>query len=937
VNKLIPLGILLGVSLPLLAAPTLVSQQTKTAGQLAIPYQMYKLDNGLTVILAPDHSDPLVHLDVTYHVGSSRETVGKSGFAHFFEHMMFQGSKHVGDQEHMRIINEAGGDMNGTTNKDRTNYYETVPANQLEKVLWLEADRMGFLLDAVSQKKFEIQRATVKNERGQRVDNQPYGLVSERMGEALYPRTHPYSWQPIGYVEDLDRVGVDDLKQFFLRWYGPNNATLTLGGDFDTKQALAWIEQYFGTIPRGPDVAEPAPEPVSLPETRYITLEDKIHLPLLYISYPTVALGDPQEPALDLFADVLGGSASSMLYQSLVKSGKALEVGASHYCEELACTLTVYAYPNPAVDGSLKTLKGEVDKVIGDFAQRGLTPDDLEKAISKYRASTIWGLDSVEGKVSQLAMGQVLAGDPGYVFKSLDAIGKVTPEQVRAAYDKFIAGKHAVVMSVVPKGKTDWQVAKPNFTPAKRELPDYSKHDAALPLRPVTDRFDRSVQPKVSDAVSAKVPAIWHGKLDKDIEIIGSQSDEIPAVSIMIALPGGIRAESKGELGLANLTAAMMEQGSVRLSEAQLSDELQKLGASIEFSSAQYNNLITISSLTDKLPQTLTLVKELWQRPGLREADFERTKAQLLQGMKQSEQQPEWLAGQAFRELIYGKESRLGEPADGVPADVAKLTLSDVKRFYQNYYNPSNAKVVVVGDVTQKQVEDQLGFLTEWKGTAPELGSLKPAGAQAKPGIYLVDKPGAPQSVIRIGRRAMAFDTTGDYFTAGLMNFNLGGNFNSRINLNLREDKGYTYGASSGFAANREVGVFSTGANVRADATVDAIRQFLKELDGYRASGPTPVELAYMRSAVSQQDALSYETLNQKAGFLLQMIMYDLKPDFVQAQSQLIKTVSQETLKRSATHWLDPDQMVIVVVGDKQKLEKPLAELHLPIYPLQLP
>lgn len=936
-NKLIPLGILLGVSLPLLAAPTLVSQQTKTTGQLAIPYQMYKLDNGLTVILAPDHSDPLVHLDVTYHVGSSRETVGKSGFAHFFEHMMFQGSKHVGDQEHMRIINEAGGDMNGTTNKDRTNYYETVPANQLEKVLWLEADRMGFLLDAVSQKKFEIQRATVKNERGQRVDNQPYGLVSERMGEALYPRTHPYSWQPIGYVEDLDRVGVDDLKQFFLRWYGPNNATLTLGGDFDTKQALAWIEQYFGTIPRGPDVAEPTPEPVSLPETRYITLEDKVHLPLLYISYPTVALGDPQEPALDLFADVLGGSASSMLYQSLVKSGKALEVGASHYCEELACTLTVYAYPNPAVDGSLKTLKGEVDKVIGDFAQRGLTSDDLEKAISKYRASTIWGLDSVEGKVSQLAMGQVLAGDPGYVFKSLDAIGKVTPEQVRAAYDKFIAGKPAVVMSVVPKGKTDWQVAKPNFTPAKRELPDYSKHDAALPLRPVTDRFDRSVQPKVSDAVSAKVPAIWHGKLDKDIEIIGSQSDEIPAVSIMIALPGGIRAESKGELGLANLTAAMMEQGSVRLSEAQLSDELQKLGASIEFSSAQYNNLITISSLTDKLPQTLTLVKELWQRPGLREADFERTKAQLLQGMKQSEQQPEWLAGQAFRELIYGKESRLGEPAEGVPADVAKLTLSDVKRFYQNYYNPSNAKVVVVGDVTQQQVEDQLGFLTEWKGTAPELGSLKPAGAQAKPGIYLVDKPGAPQSVIRIGRRAMAFDTTGDYFTAGLMNFNLGGNFNSRINLNLREDKGYTYGASSGFAANREVGVFSTGANVRADATVDAIRQFLKELDGYRASGPTPVELAYMRSAVSQQDALSYETLNQKAGFLLQMIMYDLKPDFVQAQSQLIKTVSQETLKRSATHWLDPDQMVIVVVGDKQKLEKPLAELHLPIYPLQLP
>ena len=936
-NKLIPLSMLLGFSLPVLAAPTLVSEQVKQEGKLGIPYQMYKLDNGLTVILAPDHSDPLVHLDVTYHVGSSRETVGKSGFAHFFEHMMFQGSKHVGDQEHMRIINEAGGDMNGTTNKDRTNYYETVPANQLEKVLWLEADRMGFLLDAVSQKKFEIQRATVKNERAQRIDNQPYGLVGERVGEALYPRTHPYSWQPIGYVEDLDRVDVNDLKQFFLRWYGPNNATLTLGGDFDTKQALAWIEQYFGSIPRGPDVAEPTPQPATLPATRYVTLEDKVHLPLLYISYPTVSLGDPQEPALDIFADVLGGSASSMLYQSLVKTGKAIEAGASHSCEELACTLTVYAYPNPAADGSLKTLKGEVDKVIGEFAQRGIKPADLEKAISSYRASAIWGLDSIEGKVSQLAMGQVLARDPDYVFKNLDAIARVKGSDVKAAYDKFIQNKPAVVLSVVPKGKSDWQAATPNFTPAKRELPDYSKHDKVLAERPVKDDFDRSVQPKAADAVSVKVPAIWRGKLGKGIEIIGTHSDEIPAVSIMIALPGGIRAEGKGELGLASLTAAMLEQGTTRLSEAELSDELQNLGASISVSSAQYNNLITISSLADKLPETLALVREVLLQPGLREADFERLKTQMLQGMKQSEQQPEWLAGQAFRELVYGKQNRLGQPSDGVLADVEKLTLADVKRFYEAYYNPANAKVVVTGDVTAQQVESGLAFLTQWQGAAPTLGDLKPRGEQAKPGIYLVDKPGAPQSVIRIGRRAMPFDTTGDYFIANLMNFNLGGNFNSRINLNLREDKGYTYGASSGFQANREAGIFATGANVRIDATADAIRQFLKEMDGYRASGPTPVELAYMRSAVSQQDALSYETLGQKAGFLLQMIMYDLKPDYVQAQSNLIKTVSPEALKASAARWLNPADMVIVVVGDKQKLEKPLKELHLPIYPLQLP
>ncbi|MEW7865809.1 M16 family metallopeptidase [Aeromonas diversa] len=921
----------------MLAAPTLVAEQGKEPGKLAIPYQMYRLDNGLTVILAPDKSDPLVHLDVTYHVGSAREVVGKSGFAHFFEHMMFQGSKHVGDQEHMRLINEAGGTMNGTTNRDRTNYYETVPANQLEKVLWLEADRMGFLLDAVSQKKFEIQRSTVKNERAQRIDNQPYGLVGERVGEALYPRTHPYSWQPIGYVEDLDRVGVDDLKQFFLRWYGPNNATLTLGGDFEPKQALAWIEQYFGPIPRGPEVAEPTPEPVTLPETRYVTLEDKVHLPLLYISYPTVALGDPQEPALDMFADVLGGSASSMLYQSLVNTGKAVDVGASHYCEELACTLTVYAYPNPAVDGSLKTLKAEVDKVIGQFAQRGVQQDDLEKAINKYRASTIWGLSSVEGKVSQLAMGQVFMQDPNYLFKSLDAIGKVQPEQVKAAYDKFIAGKPAVVLSVVPKGKLDWQAAKPNFTPAERTLPDYSKHEQALPVRTVKDDFDRSVQPKAGAAVSVTVPTTWHGKLDKGIEIIGTRSDEIPAVSITIALPGGIRAEGKDQLGIANLTAAMLGQGSERLTEAQLSDELQKLGSGISFSSAQYNNLITISSLTDKLPQTLALVQELLFQPGLRAADFERTKNQILQGMQQSRQQPAWIAEQVGRELVYGKQTRLGQPTDGTLKDVEKLTLADVKAFWQRYYNPANARIVVAGDVDQATIEQGLSFLTRWQGKVPELGNLKPTEPQAKPGIYLVDKPGAPQSVIRIGRRALPYDATGEYFEAGLMNFNLGGNFNSRINLKLREEKGYTYGASSGFMANRDAGVFAVGADVRADATVDAIRQVLLELDKYRKEGPSANEMEYLRSAVTQQDALSYETLDQKAGFLLQMIMYQLGPDFVARQGEIIKTIKPQALKALAERWLDPAQMVIVVVGDRKALEKPLQELHLPIYPLPAP
>lgn len=346
---------------------TLVEQVLPKEGSTVIPYQKYTLDNGLTVILSPDHSDPLVHVDVTYHVGSAREEIGKSGFAHFFEHMMFQGSENVGDQQHFKIITEAGGTLNGTTNRDRTNYFETVPANQLEKMLWLESDRMGFLIDAVSQKKFEIQRSTVKNERGQNYDNRPYGLIYEKMGEALFPQGHPYSWQTIGYVEDLDRVDVNDLKAFFLRWYGPNNAVITIGGDLDSKQTLEWVNKYFGSIPRGPEVENAPKQPVTLKENRYITLEDRIQQPMVMIGWPTTYRGEETEASLDMLATLLGDGKTSLLYQELVKTGKVVDAGAFHDCAELSCTMYVYAMTDSGKNNDLSTAYKEVMDVLEKF------------------------------------------------------------------------------------------------------------------------------------------------------------------------------------------------------------------------------------------------------------------------------------------------------------------------------------------------------------------------------------------------------------------------------------------------------------------------------------------------------------------------------------------------------------------------------------------
>ena len=919
------------------AAPRLIAEQVAKPDSLAIPYQMYRLENGLILILHPDHSDPLVHVNVTYHVGSAREVQGMTGFAHFFEHMMFQGSKHVAAQQHYKMIEEAGGSLNGMTGQDITHYFESVPANELEKVLWLESDRMGFLLDAVSQKKFEIQRDTVKNERGQTVDNQPYGRVSEVLGESLYPRDHPYSWQPIGYIDDLNRVDVNDLKRFFLRWYGPNNATLTIGGDFKPEQALAWVERYFASIPAGPAVSKPPLQPVALERPRHVTYEDNIQLPLLLVTYPTAVVpGSEAEAALDIFADKLAGSKNSIFYQQLVKPGLALDASASFECSELNCNLQLMLQPNPQKLTSLKPLAEQAQQLLAGFAQQGITAADLARIKGIVRADTIWGRESVENKVNQLAYGQVLFGDPNAALHSMQRLNQVTAEQVLHAYQEHIAHQPALWLSVIPKGQRQWQLAQPDYQPAERKLVPY-RQEAAPALRTVVDNFDRSRMPQSGPALVRAVPPLWKAKLTDRIEVWGSRNSEIPAVTLTITLPGGRRVESPQEAGLANLTALLVRQGTQRLSGEQLSEELQRLGSSISIGAGNYNTLITVSSLAENLPQTLTLVDELLNTPALRESDFVRIKNQLLQSLRQGEQEPGQQAEDAFYRQIYGASSPLSQPDGGYAATLERLTLKQVQAYYQRYYFPAGGVVVAVGDITQQRLLPQLAFLAQRKGEAQNLPSLKPSEPEAKPGIYLVDYPGAVQSMLRVGRRALPYDATGDYLLANLMNFNFAGNFNSRLNQTLREQKGYTYGASCGFTGNWDTGEFVCRSDVRGEATVDALRQLLRVMGEYRHSGPNGKELAYLKSAFLRQDALSYETLGQKANFLLDMAINKNSADYVLTQQAKVAAVSQLQLRQQAMRWLNQDQMIIVVVGDAKRLEKPLKALNLPLYRYSAP
>ncbi|MGL5905297.1 MAG: M16 family metallopeptidase [Shewanella sp.] len=917
------------------AGVKLIETVQLTGDQVGIPYKKYQLANGLTVILHQDNSDPLVHVDVTYHVGSARELAGRSGFAHLFEHMMFQGSANVADEQHFEVVTEAGGTLNGTTNTDRTNYFQTVPNNQLEKMLWLESDRMGFLLPALTSQKFEVQRETVKNERAQRIDNQPYGRMNERFNQAFYPQGHPYSWPVIGWPEDLNRATVDDVKHFFQRWYGPNNATLTIGGDFDEMQTLAWINQYFGEIPKGPEVLPDPKTPVELASTRYISMEDNVHLPLIRMAFPTVYASHGDEAALDLLANILGGGKTSLLYKNLVKDGYAVQASVSHPCQELACQMSIYALANPAKGVTLAQLEQQILDSINEFEQRGVTEADLQKVKVQFEAETIFGLQSVKGKVSTLALNQTMFGEPNKIAADLARYANVTKDDVMRVFQKYIKNKPQVVMSVVPQGMRALIAHPDNFTPQPLTVAQTAVA-ADLPLSTLQSTFDRTSMPPAGPAPKIKVPDIWTHRLDNGIEVMGTQSTETPTVELVIYLNGGHRLVPVAKAGLASLTAEMLNESSQKRSSEALSQALEMLGSTIDFSASEYQSTIKVSALTAHLDETLAILEEKLFQPGFTEADFIRVKQQQLQQIQHMQADPGYIADTALLGLLYGSNNTLGVSDMGTLASVAGLTLADVKAFYAEQYRGGNAKIVTVANLSETALLPKLAGLSEWQGQASVLPPLKPFPQLSGGTLYIIDKPGAAQSVINIAKRAQPYDATGNYFKSYLMNYPLGGAFNSRINLNLRENKGYTYGARSQFTGGAETGDFVASSDVRTDVTAQALVEFIKEMSVYQQSGITPAELAFMRSSVSQGQALDYETPYQKAGFMRMIQRYQLSPDFTAEQDKIINTITKAQIDALAATEVDIKQMIILVVGDKAKIAADLARLGYPMETLVL-
>jgi zinc protease len=910
------------------AQPRFVEKVEKSQpDELVIPYQRYVLSNGLTVLIHEDHSDPVVHVDVTYHVGSAREEIGKSGFAHFFEHMMFQGSDNVADEQHFKIITEAGGTLNGTTNRDRTNYFETVPSNQLEKMLWLEADRMGFLLDAVTQQKFEVQRATVKNERGQNYDNRPYGLVQETIARNIFPYGHPYSWLTIGYVEDLNRVNVNDLKNFFLRWYGPNNAVVTVGGDLDTKQTLALVEKYFGSIPRGPEVSKTdLPAPV-LQADRYASMVDEYaKIPMLYTAMPSAPSYSKDEAALDCFADIFGGSNTSILYQRMVKTQKATRAFCFNMTSELAGTLQFAIMPKTGTP--LGDMEKELRACLQEFESKGVSDEDIARFRQKMEASMINELESVDGKVSQLAEFYTFTGNANYIRENLRRYTTLTKEDVMRVFNQYVKGKPMLILSVLTKGNEALKAAADNYTVSTSGYvaPDYGY--SGLIYKKPKDNFDRSKMPPGGPNPSVKEPPFVIRELD-GMKMIYSRSDELPVVVMNVRIRGGQLPEQANlsKAGLTNMFTSMLEEDNQLYSAEQMSVEMEKLGSEINIYSDLDATIVSVRCLRKNLNATLELLEARLLKPKFLPETFDRIRNQMLEDIRNRKTRASSVANIAFDKLLYGSQSIEG--VSETETSLQAITLADIEEHHKKFMLRDGLELVVVGNLSESDAYGILERMKKFPSGKAQLPALpvvhkKPESKT----VYLVDIPKAAQTEFRIGySNDLKYNPTGDYYRCMLSNYPLGGAFNSRLNLNLRENKGWTYGARSGFSANAYSGRFQFSAGIKAAATDSALSEIMRDMEQYSMGGSSADEISFMKSSLGQSEARKYETGFQKAGFIGNILHYRLKPGFVQDQNKILAGIKVSEINQLSRKWLNPSQMHILLVGDKARIAPGIEKL----------
>jgi zinc protease len=952
----------------------------------SIKFTQFTLPNGLNVILHEDHSTPIVAVNVWYHVGSKNEVPGRTGFAHLFEHMMFQGSLHH-DDDYFVPLQEAGATLNGSTNTDRTNYWEVVPSNFLELALWLESDRMGYLLDALTEAKLSNQRDVVKNEKRQNYDNRPYGLVGAKIAELMYPTNHPYHWLTIGSLDDITAASREDISDFFRRYYTPNNASLVIAGDINPSEARFLAEKYFGPLKRGPEVTRPNPPRAVLDKEIRYKMEDRVSLPRLYMVWHSEPQFSSNDAPLDTLAFVLAGGKGSRLYRSLVYDKQiAQEVSAFNGAREIAGQFQIVVTAKPGV--KLEDLEQAVDAEVAKLKTEPPTTEEIERAYNAREASFTYGLQTVGGfggKSDQLNQYATFLKQPGYFQTDLARYRSVTPADVMRVANSYLTDKR-LVLTVTPRqrGKTTGDAAPASPTgamaspsqqtgtttgaaattpntrpgtvtpppstgmPAGVDTPTRTEADATPPAgaTPPASAAQRSggkakvqtkdtsqlgglyLQPKPKPDPLFKLPKIERRKLSNGLEVLIVEQHEVPVVNMNLIVKTGSAADPQDRAGLANFTSALIDEGTKTRSSLDISNQLAAIGARLRAESGFDSSGLNLLTLTKHLDQALDIYSDVITNPTFPASEFEMQRKQRLAGLLQRRDNANAIAASVYASLLYGHNHPYGHSAGGDEQSLRAVMQDDVRHFYETYYRPNNATLIVAGDVQPTTLIPKLEHaFAGWKrGEVPTVNIATPP-ARDKETLYIVDKPGAAQSVLMIGQVGLPRSTP-DYFPLLVMNTMLGGQFTSRVNLNLREDKGYTYGARTAFEYRRGAGPFVATAGVQTAVTKESVFEFMKELRGIRGERPiTEAELEYSKQAIIRGFPRNFETPEQISNRLSDLVLYNLPDDYFNNYLANIRAVKLDDVNRVATRYLDPSRMAILVVGDRKVIEAGLRSL----------
>ena len=881
------------------------SQQVQTLPEVKIPYEKFTLDNGLTVIVNEDHKAPIVAVNVWYKVGSKDESMGKRGFAHLFEHLMFQGSENY-KGEYFTPFKEAGvTDQNGTTSTDRTNYFQTVPTPALDMALWMESDRMGHFAGSISQDKLDEQRDVVKNEKRQG-ENRPYGKVWNRLAEQTFPEGHPYSWPTIGYMEDLDAASLDHVKEWFDTYYGPSNAVLVLSGDIDAKTARKKVEKFFGDIPAGKPLAKLNTWIAKRTENKRDTMQDRVPQPRLMKVWNVAQSGTLDAEYLSLATDILGGGKNSRLYKRLVIEEKlATSAGAFLYDRLLAGQAMISVDARPGV--SLHNIEKIVDEELDKFLKEGPTQEELNRIRFSQSASFVRGTERVGGfggKSDILARGEVLYGNPGFYQKSFEMMQEATPKSIREASHRWLSSG-AYILEVTP-------------------FPQYSHANKGA---------DRSKVPAAGDIVKLQLPELEHTTLPNGLKVILASRPQTPVVEMELQFDAGLSARM-GKPGLPAFAMGMLDEGTASRDNLQIASELEHLGSGLSAGNDLDSSSLYLDSLTVSLDPTLEIMADVLTNPAFEEDDIERLRSQIKDGINHETAAPNSIIRRILPQVLYGKGHAYDTPwsGSGDVASIDAITRDDLVNFWRTWLRPDNATLIVTGDITMDELKPRLEkVLAQWKAPAralpsKEISEVKNAG---KARIFLIDYPAAGQSVI-VGSQLVMPSNNQNTLPFNIMNDVIGGQFTARVNMNLREDKGWAYGASS--YARSAVGQrpYLVSTSVQADKTGPAIAEIIKEYKQFVGDNPaTEKELDLVERNRTRMLPGSYETNGALLGSVSSLVKYDLPESYLYNYAERVQAVKLPEVRKMANEYLRPDAFTWIVAGDLKKIRPQIEKLNI--------